>query len=225
MSSVRTVICVVFVSFFTLLLGQNQFCDNAYECVGTQWRLAESGENIYGRGYKSLSGINTSINGGGPVYCAGAFACRQISFILSGRGVSCTGSHSCANIVASSNYIDCTGANACENSNIITSNSIHCNGDQSCIHSNITSANVYAQGAYSLYGAIIYTSNEVYLDGFQTGYGSTIKCIPGNTCNIYCYGNGCQMALVCPENSNCNIILNNNDPTITIPPVQNINDY
>eukprot|EP01084_Bolivina_argentea_P057462 104990_1 len=234
MSSVRTVICVVFITFLKLLLGRKQYCNNAYECVGTQWILSIS-QTIYGSGYKSLSGINTSVNNPGDyVYCSGAFACTQISFILSNNnndnGIDCRGSHSCANIAGSSyikaqSYIFCYGANSCENSNIKAQSYILCYGDQSCIHSNITSPTVSAPGAYSLYGASIYISNEVYLSGFQAGYGSTIKCTSGNTCNIYCFGNGCEMALVCPENSNCNIILNNNDPTVTIPPIQNINDY
>eukprot|EP01084_Bolivina_argentea_P057464 104993_1 len=231
MSSVRTVICVVFITFLKLLLGRKQYCNNAYECVGTQWTLSQY-QDIYGRGYKSLSGINTSVNNPGDyVYCSGAFACTQISKIFCSNWLVCDGSHSCGNIAASSyikslSYIFCWGANACEHSNMIASNGyIVCGGDQSCIHSNITSPTVSAPGAYSLYGASIYISNEVYLSGFQAGYGSTIKCTSGNTCNIYCFGNGCEMALVCPENSNCNIILNNNDPTVTIPPIQNINDY
>eukprot|EP01084_Bolivina_argentea_P057465 104994_1 len=165
MSSV-TVICVVFVAFFTLLLGQEQYCNNAYECVGTEWT---SSQNIYGYGYKSLSGITTSITGGSHDYCAAAFACTQISFILSNNnndnGIDCRGSHSCANIAGSSyikaqSYIFCYGANSCENSNIKAQSYILCYGDQSCIHSNITSPSVMAEGAYSLYGAVIYISDR-----------------------------------------------------------------
>eukprot|EP01084_Bolivina_argentea_P057463 104992_1 len=233
MSSV-TVICVVFVAFFTLLLGQEQYCNNAYECVGTEWT---SSQNIYGYGYKSLSGMNTSITTDGDyVWCNSAFACTKISFILSDNRIKCSGSHSCSNIAGSSyieaqGYISCSGANSCENSNIISNGIagyIECVGDQSCIHSNITSPTVYADGAYSLYGSIIY-SNTVILRGYQSGYGATIKCTADgfNSCNIWCFGNGCEMALVILNscNFNCNIILNNNDPTVTIPPIQNINDY
>eukprot|EP01084_Bolivina_argentea_P276932 472636_1 len=227
MSAVSTSICTVFIAFFTLLMGQSQHCYNASECVGTEWISSGS---ILGYGYKSLSGINTSAKAQVNVYCQGAFACAQISFIVSDSRVYCRGSHSCAN-VAGSSYIEaqsaiiCEGANACESSNITTHDDLVCDGDQSCIHSNITSPIVDADGAYSLYGASIYISNYVSLSGYQSGYGSTIKCIAGNTCYIYCYGNGCEMALICPGNSNCNIILSNNDPTITIPPIQNINDY
>eukprot|EP01084_Bolivina_argentea_P280731 480145_1 len=140
MSSVRTMICVVFVAFVALLMGQDQNCYNAYECVGTEWTLS-NGQKIYGYGYKSLSGINTSVTGGYSVECYGAFACAQIAFILSDNNIWCYGSHSCANIVGSSyieaqSFIYCLGANACENSNI-TSNAIICSGDQSCINSNI----------------------------------------------------------------------------------------
>eukprot|EP01084_Bolivina_argentea_P276933 472637_1 len=221
-------VCVVFVTFFALLLGQSHFCNNAYECVGTQWTFSSS-QDIYGSGYKSLSGINTSVNGGDYVRCYGAFSCSQMLFLLIDNHIYCHGSHSCADIAGSSyikaQYIYCYGANACQHSNITSNSEVHCDGDQSCIHSNITSPIVRAYGAYSLYGSIIYISNKVYLLGYQTAFGSTIKCTLGNTCNIYCYGNGCQMALICPKTSNCNIILNNNDPTITIPPIQNINDY
>eukprot|EP01084_Bolivina_argentea_P280803 480271_1 len=224
MSYFSTSICIVFISFFTLLFGQNQFCYNAYECVGTEWIL--SNQNIFGYGYKSLSGINTSITTGGDwVFCEGAFACSQISFIVSDDHIECKGSRSCANIGGSSyikarftSRINCVGANACQNSNITSYSEVGCYGDQSCINSNITSSAVYASGSYSLYGSTVYISNTLRLEGYQSGYGATIKCISGNTCNIYCFANGCQMTLICPENNNCNIILNNNDPTITIPP-------
>eukprot|EP01084_Bolivina_argentea_P280730 480144_1 len=103
MSSVRTMICVVFVAFVALLMGQDQNCYNAYECVGTEWTLS-NGQKIYGYGYKSLPGINTSVNGGYYVLCSGAFACTQISFILSDYDINCRGSRSCAN-VAGSSYI------------------------------------------------------------------------------------------------------------------------
>eukprot|EP01084_Bolivina_argentea_P160666 279738_1 len=194
MSSVRAVICVVFLTLFTLLFGsiwQDQYCNNAYECVGTQWILSSNNtyhayERFYHRGYKSLSGLNTSVTTVGGVNCYGAFACAQVSFILSGgiSGVDCDGTHSCANIAGSSyikaqSDIYCNGANACENSNITSNNRIFCWGDQSCIHSNITSPTVSAPGAYSLYGATIYISTAVYLEGHQTGFGSTIKCTSG----------------------------------------------
>eukprot|EP01084_Bolivina_argentea_P276934 472639_1 len=133
MSAVSTSICTVFIAFFTLLMGQSQHCYNASECVGTEWISSGS---ILGYGYKSLSGINTSVNGGDYVRCYGAFSCSQMLFLLIDNHIYCHGSHSCADIAGSSyikaQYIYCYGANACQHSNITSNSEVHCDGDQSC---------------------------------------------------------------------------------------------
>ena len=67
---------------------------------------------------------------------------------------------------------------------------------------------------------------EVYLRGYQSGFGATIICEAGDSCDIFCFHNGCQMLyLECEQNSVCNITLNNNDSAITIPAIQNRNEY
>eukprot|EP01084_Bolivina_argentea_P035012 64912_1 len=235
--------------FIVLLLGQtqsiNQDCNDAFECVGTEWILSDA-QSIYGYGYKSLYGASTSITTNyqsNIVYCKGAFACAQISFITNTQdSLSCEGSYSCANIDGLSHIngerIECSGSNSCQNSNIISNENINeniyvsCGGSQSCIYTNITTPIVSVSGAYSLYASIIDSqfviNNElnVYLYGYQSGFGGTILCRAGDICNIYCYNNGCEMLyLECEQNSDCNILLNNNDAHITIPPIRNLNEY
>eukprot|EP01084_Bolivina_argentea_P275490 469831_1 len=225
------------------LLGRTQlgyqYCYNAFECVGTEWVISNYNEKIYGLGYKSLYGPTTSITANYQtydVYCAGAFSCAQISFIQYHFYVPCSGSHSCANInglsYINAKTVSCSGSNSCENSHIIAWQNVNCQGSQSCIYTNITAPLVYGSGAYSLYASMIdsllVTDNtlKIYLRGYQSGFGATIICRTGDICNIYCYNNGCEMLYVeCEQNSNCNILLNNNDPSITIPPITNINEY
>eukprot|EP01084_Bolivina_argentea_P258916 436690_1 len=133
-------------------MGQPIYCKNASQCVGNQLILVvfgDPGDGIYGSGYKSISGMNTSITAENSrrIFCSGAFACTETSFIIGG-GISCYGAGSCANIIHPSKihgetYVRCHGANACQNSNIISNDTVFCYGDQSCSHSNITSPTVY----------------------------------------------------------------------------------
>eukprot|EP01084_Bolivina_argentea_P066192 120660_1 len=233
---------------FILFIGQIGsvliYCDNAYQCVGTAWE-PYAGDSLYSRGYKSLYGPSTSMTLAGTsssILCYGAYSCAEMSFISTGGEIDCYGSHSCANIDKSSiSYIDarsisCYGSNSCQNTNIRTGyrevEYIGCFGDKSCSSANISARNIYAHGSQSLYGSTI-DSNDfngyvltVYLDGYQSGFGATIICRSGDTCNIYCYFNGCQMLFVfCEDDMDCNVILNTNDPTITIPPIKNQSHY
>eukprot|EP01084_Bolivina_argentea_P317408 550322_1 len=119
MSFVGTTVFILFIAFFTLLLGQIHYCNNGSQCVGTKWTLLSGQQRarIYGYGYKSLSGIDTSVTCEGEVTCKGAFACTQILFISSDLFIDCMGSHSCANVNGSSyieaeTSIECGGANA-----------------------------------------------------------------------------------------------------------------
>eukprot|EP01084_Bolivina_argentea_P019820 36850_1 len=210
--------------------------------VGSE--LVLSKPPIYGFGYKSLYGPSTSITTNkyshpNQVFCGGAFACAQISFINTQYFVDCYGSHSCANIdglsYINAEYVRCFGSNSCQNSNIIASENVGCYGSQSCISTNLSVPNIFGKGAYSLYESIIdsrfvinFNSQtlNVYLYGYQSGFGATIICRAGDVCNIYCYNNGCEMLYVeCEENSDCNILLNNNDASITIPPITDMNEY
>eukprot|EP01084_Bolivina_argentea_P098759 177500_1 len=183
---------VLIINYLSSVMGQFIYCNNADECIGNQLVVTGSDE-IWARGYKSVFGMNTSISGEDVVYCYGAYACTETSFII-GKYISCSGASSCANIMHPSKihgetYVVCNGANACQNSNIISNGIVYCLGDQSCSHSNITSPTVYASGAYSLYGSTI-KSDNIYLRGYQTGFGAYVKWKPNNTCNIYCYYNG-----------------------------------
>eukprot|EP01084_Bolivina_argentea_P120281 213200_1 len=151
---------IIFQSCIVSLLGQHQYCDTAYECVGTDWVLAD-GQLIYGNGYKSLYGQSTTITDSyqfNYVFCYGAFACSEIAFIDSQYRVSCSGSYSCANINGSSyiqgSYVSCYAANSCPSSNIKASDSVGCLGSESCVSTKITSPKVYAHGLHSLYNLL-----------------------------------------------------------------------
>eukprot|EP01084_Bolivina_argentea_P237802 399552_1 len=217
-----------------LLLGQNLtriFCYNSTECARS-WVLSDN-QDIFGSGYKSLYGEATSITNNyqnNHIYCAGSFACAEISFIDTqlnqshGGDVQCRGSYSCANINGSSYIhaanVHCFASNSCQNSNIKANDVVYCHGSESCVHSNITAQSVIAQGLHSLYESIIQSNAtlSVHLPGYQSGFGGTILCKSGDICTVYCYYNGCQMLnLECEENSVCNITLNNNynDSTIS----------
>eukprot|EP01084_Bolivina_argentea_P148517 259631_1 len=220
---------------FVILSGQNQFCVNAFECVGTEWVLSYN-QRINGYGYKSLFGPNTSITSNynpSNVWCFAAFACAQISFINTQSGVYCAGSHACAlSYINAAKYVSCYGSNSCQYSNIIGNETVECLGSQSCMDTNISTSNVYGKGAYSLHASFIdsqFVINDTlnaYFYGYQSGFGATVICRAGDMCNIHCYNNGCEMLYVeCEENSNCNILLNNNDSNITIPPITDVNEY
>eukprot|EP01084_Bolivina_argentea_P043088 79417_1 len=223
MATEKYEIIMLILIHLSLVMSQNKDCYNAYECVGTEWIL--SGNNyIRGFGYKSISGKTTSIHGEDHVHCNAAFACEQISFII-GDTIFCFGTHSCANIFGSSyihghTVVSCLGVNACQNSNIISDGTVYCKGDQSCSYSNITAETVEAYGSYSLYASNIKAQN-IYFRGYQSGYGSHVTSKPNDICTIYCYATGCQMTV----NDKCIVILNNNNTAITIPPIENINEY
>eukprot|EP01084_Bolivina_argentea_P021924 40739_1 len=78
-------------------MAQTIYCNNASQCVGSPLVVSGS-DGIYGFGYKSISGMNTSISGEDVVYCYGAYACTETSFII-GKYISCSGAGSCANII------------------------------------------------------------------------------------------------------------------------------
>eukprot|EP01084_Bolivina_argentea_P294395 506506_1 len=125
---------VLIVNYLSSVIGESIYCNNTYECVGNQ--LVVSGiDVIYGYGYKSISGMNTSVSGEDYVFCYGAFACTETLFIVGNR-ISCRGSGSCVNVMQPSyingSYVYCGGANACQNSNIISNGTVYCRGDQSC---------------------------------------------------------------------------------------------
>eukprot|EP01084_Bolivina_argentea_P019821 36852_1 len=219
--------------------------------VGSE--LVLSKPPIYGFGYKSLYGPSTSITTNkyshpNQVFCGGAFACAQISFINASQyWLYCDGGHSCANIDKLSyinvGYVVCRGSNSCQNSNIIANGGVHCRGSQSCIYTNISTTNVHAFSAYSLYASVIDSqlvtdSLNVHLYGYQSGFGATVICRAGDICNIYCYNNGCEILYVeCEQNSECNILQGYemgmmeerrillNDSSITIPPITDMNEY
>eukprot|EP01084_Bolivina_argentea_P294389 506499_1 len=85
---------VLIVNYLSSVIGESIYCNNTYECVGNQLVVSGS-DDIYGRGYKSIFGTNTSITG--YVVCSGAFGCAQTLFIF-GNSIQCNGAGSCANI-------------------------------------------------------------------------------------------------------------------------------
>eukprot|EP01084_Bolivina_argentea_P098757 177498_1 len=97
MSTTQTffVYLVLIIDYLSFEIGQSIICNNAYECVGNQL-VASSTDYIYGRGYKSISGMNTSITSEDYVYCYGAFACTESLFVI-GKYIRCVGAGSCAN--------------------------------------------------------------------------------------------------------------------------------
>eukprot|EP01084_Bolivina_argentea_P031160 57679_1 len=206
-------------------------CRNASECVGNT--IIDDSGTVYGYGYKSMSGGNTSINNY-QTACFGAFSCDGISFINSSSNVYCMGSNSCRNVYGSNlsfiggALIQCYGTNSCSYSNMRATGAngfIGCGGDQSCVYSHIEdTSDISATGSYSLLYAVIKSANNnttmnVDLFGFNAGFGANIICELSDVCYINCHGNGCYMTYI-----NCigQCIITNTSNS-TIPPITNIN--
>eukprot|EP01084_Bolivina_argentea_P068051 123839_1 len=254
---------MIYIIFIILLqyemISGNQIidCRDEEQCANDTIKLSVRGE-IQAWGYKSNSGPLASIiisetcdrlpcdELPADIEAYGAFSCSDISSIQSAGHISCGGRNSCSHAsIYTDRAIGCMAASSCKHS-IIKANQRHykivCGADQSCSYATLTSPVIYLFGAYAFSYGVIDSKNvsdnrmRVYLEGYHSGFGATIICQDTDVCDIYCYGNACDMTRIkCLAHDNCNILTEHTDlyringvfyaqPDNAISPESNITD-
>lgn len=204
--------------------GQSISCNGEFECVDQT--ITSGDDNIFASGYKSISGIDTDIEvtDGGVIYIQGGFGCHEIGYVNTDGFIhnnAANGVMSAGSLVVRGIYNYCSvGAT----DTIITSDGsyVTCFADFTCKNSLIkASGNLKAQGFQSLHSAEIFSATNdpsIYFYGYYSGYNATITCESGDTCDIYCYGNGCYgLFLDCHDAATCNVYNCNETINIACP--------
>eukprot|EP01083_Nonionella_stella_P136757 416292_1 len=230
MSSIKRLIIVLVLIFIPGgVSGQLESCDKAYECVG-QSRPTDPTVNFRSYGYKATSGGSTDItidwfNQTSPwIRCSGSFGCANIAYIkMSARSssnplLSCEGVFACSNTTINFTgniNVCCYGSNSCYGVTLNSlSHTMWCSGDRSCANAEVHSnGQIKAHGSYALYNATIHSAIDellVYLYGSNAGFGASIFCHLGHSCEIYCYATGCNMLYISCEGV-CDVQMNSMD--------------
>eukprot|EP01084_Bolivina_argentea_P042614 78573_1 len=232
-----------FIITYTLLISlsaEQIWCNKANSCTNNAIVLSNPSNypTLYGNGYRSLHDAAISVNitkescGYATIWCGGAFACNNLSYVKNVSFIQCYGSNTCSDINGNA-FVQtktcqnaeatqfwgtskrCYGSNACQYTNFqntnnigLTFNDVECSGDQSCANTNIQkSGTIMANAAYSLYNAVIDSKDltsalDVTLRGYHAGFGSKIICRSGDYCSINCVGNACEGLYVECEDTN-----------------------
>ena len=176
------------------------YCNNASQCASTT--LSTSSGDIECNGYGScdLSTITTT-SGDHDIYCLGSYSCVNSPSITSDDAILCSGLISCVygTLSAANGKIECDGEKACVNSLMYqksTSDYLSCLGFESCMLANIYATyGVLHRGLFSGKNSIIYSddTNGIFeFEGALSGYGATIVCNDGHTCDVRCWGDNCN---------------------------------
>eukprot|EP01083_Nonionella_stella_P123660 372728_1 len=201
-------------------------CSTAYACMGETINTVDI---VYGEGYQSLNGatiVTTKY-----IHCQGAFSCHNTHSLSSSSVAYCEGENSCTNSASIDAHsgLYCEGSLSCVHANITSKERVHCRGAYSCANSqiqldhkstvNTVQSSIYGYGAYSLQNVIIFSTNnsEIFLHGYQAGFGGTMYCQTDHICTINCKANGCAMFYVQCDGI-CTINSHSND---TVAPITN----
>ena len=202
----RVLFLVVLFAWWYGVYGQSTYeCHDAYECAfDTISDSTTSGSNIECYGYHSCTQATTIVSTAGAyIYCYGGYSCAEAGSIehtgtTYSSHIYCRGSFSCAyvdDIYNEYGHIDCSGELACAESTIVTdTDAIYCYGGRSCYGSDLTSSNdFYLHGSLAAQNAIIRSGDSIvilYVHGYDATNGAKLICTA--TCNVYCYGGGCN---------------------------------
>eukprot|EP01083_Nonionella_stella_P221595 791559_1 len=203
------------------IVSQDIHCSTALACNDQSHQVTTT--YIWGLGYHSLSGPNTSIHSltdsSTSCVCYGAFTCNDVLNITSIDHILCTGSNSCYNLnhMAYITTIKCYGANSCSFSKLTTP-ILYCHGFNSCANSHIYGVTssygnyIGGHGAYSVQHSIIDSNNQnidISFMGYYSGFNTTIKCHPNDQCLINCSHDACStMYVTCDGTCLMNMTIN-----------------
>ena len=197
-------------------------CHDAYSCEENTITETDSG-HVQCYGYHSCFEATITVSGSSDISCYGSYSCYKavdlsIDTTSGDYDIDCWGLFSCAFVDTMYNYdgdIECMGELSCYQSNLeIGTNGgqdyLNVQGDHAAAQSTLTGGyHNQAMGSYSWQNATVYgifDSSNFNLFGHNAGYGATIICGSGLTCNINCRGNGCNdIALTCDGSCTLNI--------------------
>lgn len=204
-----------------VLVKSQTTCSLKYECANST--IEEAIDDVECSGYRSCTGSNITANS--EIQCSGAYSCYKSGHLEPGGAIYCRGDGACleANILYNgvvSGSVACVSPNSCVdtfvNSSISNVLVMTCPADNSCSQSDIVTSSLYGYGGYSLNNATIQSTNDfndldVYLGGYFAGYGATVVCQDGDTCEINCYGNACyNLSFICQSGASCSVVCDNN---------------
>eukprot|EP01083_Nonionella_stella_P014930 41819_1 len=210
-----------------------ELCDASYQCAGVIYN-ANTSTSVSMRGYKS--GVSATFSStGSNIACRAARSCIQATFTesIQTQTVTCDGESSCTNSTFTGSSITIYGVNGAiftsfTNNPNHNQSTVICNGLQSCAYSSIHNMSyIQANGAYSLYKAIIDTQNSdnvapftLELSGAYTAFGARMICATGTTCIINCNAYTACSNFYIDCAGECVINANH-----TIAPITNINEF
>eukprot|EP01083_Nonionella_stella_P268687 908569_1 len=218
MSNIKHITAVVFTLLYPLYIHAQTIevewgtvCTESYGCANT---TITDVDYVQAMGYKSIYGSSSSITISGECKCFGSHSCGNAYGIAShSSSIICSGSNACSRCshVEASLGVSGRGANALTYSSINTLRSrLNCYGEHSCAYTQINSiSEIHGRGAHSLLFAMIDSVNSIgtlhiYLKGFYSGYGATIRCRSHHNCTIHCTAYTCtSLDLLCDTNATC----------------------
>eukprot|EP01084_Bolivina_argentea_P288755 495663_1 len=161
----------------------------------------------------------------GPICCRGMYSCRETVINYNDAitaSVICSGHQSCYSTPIQSNSdikIGCYGYYSCQSSTILgpvnNGGTLYCYGRLSCWDTIIIAISTIICNGISSCRSTNITSNSnmiIYLNGYLSGWNTSIECNAGDTCNILCNGfQSClNTTLICNELAQCVVDCNEN---------------
>ena len=193
-------------------LSSGLHCNEPRSCLSSSI-ISTNSTSIECNGFYSCGNVmSLQTTSGASILCRGSFSCFNATSIEilnpiknSTNIIECSGFKSCSNthsITNKNGTIDCAAELSCSDSTAIASNTLLCRGDRACQNSAIFSDSVSFTGYLAGYNTTIQNINDnnnsninttSYLfSGKESGFGATVICSQGSTCNIICDGDACN---------------------------------
>ena len=194
-------------------LGQDIFCDDAFQCVGQS--LSDVGV-VQIRGYKSASGDTTSI-AGAVIYALSSFGAYQIGSVELYAGIYGIGAFSGMEGTYNGSFdMFAYGVGSLANADVngdAFDSALTCFGSMSCTEMTITGVRLLnclgsSKDCQFMTVETLGTGQSLRVEafGYYALYGSIIRCKSGDSCFFECYGTACFGAyIICEAGSNCDI--------------------
>jgi len=137
--------------------------------------------------------------------CSGTDACSSSTVGYNGKDLRCGGEESCDEAVIA--HVDgavfCAGRNSCTEMEVRAADALYCDGYLTCSHMtgvHGVPSQIYARGRKALSESDIQSLDangdalelfEVFASSGKALHKTTIKCVEGSECKLYCAGSSC----------------------------------
>merc|ERR1712013_140530 len=143
--------------------------------------------------------------------CSATDACKNLDMASNAGDLFCSGETSCEGATLSEvGAVHCTGLRSCLGVQLQTMNALYCDATSACEELNgRVRGTVHIGGSQGMAKADIQSDGdlEIFAYGSNALSESTIECVSGSVCTLYCYNAACDglESFACDAGAECNV--------------------